>query len=124
PAPSGGAKRCEAVGMAGLDQRFGPSVPSLLLQVGLGAGTPVVPDERSGVEADLPSLVEHLPAQVHVVAGRHVDGIEAAGLVNRVPPETHVAAGDVLGAVVGYQDMDGAAGGACNALGGKRLAGR
>ena len=85
------------------------AVAALLAQVRAQPGAAVVPHERGRVEADLPLAVEHLPAQVDVVAGRRVDRVEAADLVEHAPPERHVAAGDVLGPVVGDQHVHRAA---------------
>src|SRR5207237_6442264 len=68
-----------------------------------------MPDQRGGMEGDLPVAVEDAPAKIDVVARDCVDGIEAAKLVQRRTPERHVASGNVLGQVVRQQHVNGAA---------------
>src|SRR5215207_8078075 len=91
----------KALGMTCLDQRLAAAVLALLAQVVAQAPPPPVPDERRRMEADLPVAVEDLPARVHVVPGLGVDGVEPADLGENEFPKGHVAAGDVLGAIVG-----------------------
>src|SRR5215218_7032573 len=69
-----------------------------------------MPDERRWVKADLPAALAHLPAQVDIVACRRVYGIEPANFLQHLLPESHIAAGDVLGPVVPDEHMDGSTG--------------
>ena len=73
------------------------------------------------MKADLPVAVEDLPAHVHVVAGLGVDRVEPADFGEDQLPEGHVAAGDVLGAIVGEQHLDGSSRGAGDHLRAGRL---
>ena len=93
PGPAGRAQSREPIGVAGLHERLGASVATLLPQIGPGPRSAVVPDERGGMEPDVPASVEHPPAQVDVVAGGHVDGIEPADLLEHLASEGHVATG-------------------------------
>src|SRR6266480_3067580 len=66
-APPSRPQACEPVGVTSCDQCLGPAVPALLAEVRTDPGSPVVPDQRRGVEPDLPATVEHLPAEVDVI---------------------------------------------------------
>src|SRR5204863_115312 len=104
-------------------QRLCPPVSALLSQVGTGGAATMVPDQGRWVEPDVPTAVEHLPAGVDVVAGCGVDGIEPADLCEDHLPERHVAAGHVLGSVIGDQDVDRSTGRARYALRGEAVGG-
>jgi hypothetical protein len=64
-----------------------------------------VPDDGRGAEGDDVARLLEAPAEVHVVAGLAVIGIEAADEIERPAMECHVAAGDVLGHHVGEQHV-------------------
>ena len=73
------------------------------------------------MKADLPVPIEDLPARVDVVPGPRVDGIEPADLGQNESPEGHVAARDVLGAIVGEEHVDRPPGRMRDHLGPRRL---
>src|SRR6266567_2550996 len=99
-APARGADHRKAVGMASLHQCFTSPIAPLLTQVTSDRAPRVMPDQSRGMEPDLPVFVENPPAEIDVVSGNCIDGIEAAELLERCSSECHVAAGNVLGAVV------------------------
>ena len=67
-------------------------------------------DDRRRAEADRPAALLEAPADVDVVAGDPELLVEAADRLERIAPEGHVAAGDVLGDLVGEQDVRRATG--------------
>jgi hypothetical protein len=64
-----------------------------------------VPDHRRRTEADAQAGVLEAPAEVDVVAGGAEERIEAVDARQRLAPERHVAAGNVLGGLVVEQDV-------------------
>jgi hypothetical protein len=83
----------------------------------------VVPDHGGGAEADAVAGVLDAPAEVDVVAGGAVAGVEAADLFEDGASEGHVAAGDVFGGGVVEEDVGGSAGGVGDAGGDGAVAG-
>src|SRR5205823_6537954 len=75
-----------------LQQRLGPAVAPLLLDVGAQRAASVVPDERRRAEAERPAELLQTPADVHVVAGGPKPGIEAVDQLEAGPSERRVAA--------------------------------
>ena len=69
-----------------------------------------MPDDSRGTEGDDLSLLLQSPAEIHVVSGFAVFGIEAADLFKGPFEKRHIAAGDVFGHHVGEQDVAGSAG--------------
>ncbi len=95
---------------------FALAVADLLAPVRLYRCTVVMPDERGGRKADSPAASLQSPAHVDIVAGAEIDRIEAADRDERLAPERHVAARDVLGDPIVQQDVRRAAGSAGDAL--------
>ena len=69
-----------------------------------------MPDDRRWAECNDLALLLEAPAEVDVVAGLAVLGVEATDLVEGPAVESHVAAGDVLCHHVGEEHVAGAAG--------------
>ena len=67
----------------------------------------MMPDDRARVEAEGPPPLAQPPADVDVVPGGPELRVEPLDLQERRPSERHVAARDVLGFLVGEQDVDG-----------------
>ena len=95
-------------GLPRLHERLAPAVTPLLAQVRDDAASSVVPYESRRMESDLSASIEQSPAQVDVVPGSGEDGVEPSQLQQRLPPEAHVAPGNVLGSVVGHEHVHGA----------------
>ena len=81
----------------------------------------VVPDERRGRESDSLTLRLQPPADIDVVAGALVDGVETTDRQQRIAPERHVAARDVLRDPILEQHVDGPARRARHTLGQRRI---
>src|SRR5262249_37148697 len=107
--PAALAEAVEAVRVAAADHAFGGAVRALLAKISPGGGPGVVPHVGGGGERDLGATVEQAPADVHVAARRHERLMEAADLREGRPAHGHVAAGHVLGPVLGEQHMERAA---------------
>src|SRR5438309_2904163 len=90
-----------------LEERLSGPVPALLPPEGRNTRPAMVPDDRAGAEPQRPSSFLQPPADVHVVAGRTEPRVEPTDRNERVAPEGHVAAGDVLGLPVRQHDVDG-----------------
>ena len=95
--------------MLGIDQRLRLAVSALLTQVGADRVAPEMPDDGGGAEADGVARILETPAHVDVVTGCAVGRVEPAQGQERVAPEGHIAAGDVLGGLIGQQHMGRAA---------------
>ena len=98
--PHGSAESVEILGVATLQQGFGFAIAGLLLEVGGDGVASVVPHEAGRAESDLVATLLESPADVHIVAGFAVDGVEPADLPQGPTVERHVAARDVLGDAV------------------------
>ena len=84
---------------------LGSAVAPLLAPVSAHRLAAVVPNDGGRAEAERQPSLAQPPADVHVVAGRVESGVEAADLLQRLPAKGHVAAGDVLGLLVGEQHV-------------------
>src|SRR6266498_5673338 len=102
-APLAIASAVELVGVLEAQQRLGLAVASLLPQVGARVLPAVVPDERARGEGDPVARLLQPPAHVDVVAGLAVLRVEAVDRFQRLAPERHVAARDVLRYLVALQ---------------------
>jgi hypothetical protein len=67
--------------MAGLNQSLAPAVAPLLSQIPCDCSTWVMPDQRRRLKANLPASIEEAPAEVDVVAGEGIDGVEPSELL-------------------------------------------
>ena len=92
-------------------ERLRFAVSFLLLAEGLQREPAVVPDDGGGTEGDDLTLLLEAPAEVDIIPGFAVLGVEAADLVKGPLVEGHVASGNVLGHHVREQDMAGTSGG-------------
>ena len=104
--------------------RLALSVAELLPPVGPHRRPMVVPDERRRGEPDLGAHGLEPPADVDVVGRAAEDRVEPAEREERLPPEGHVAAGDMLGDDVVEHDVRRGAGRAGHALRQPRVVGR
>ena len=104
-APRDVADRVVPVRELAFQQRLGPAVPALLSPVGQHRVAPVVPDQGGRAEAERPARVLEPPADVDIVARGAKARVEPVYRAQRVGPERHVAAGYVLGLVVGEQHV-------------------
>ena len=84
--------------------RFRFAVTDLLAPERRDAGAMVMPHQCAGRKPDPHSARLQPPADVDIVAGAQVDRVEAADREQRVAPESHVAARDVLRDAVVYPD--------------------
>ena len=112
------------LGPLALEQRLGASVPRLLLPVHAHRVAAVMPHDGARMEAERPPPLAQPPADVHVVAGGSELVVESPDLQQRRPAERHVAAGDVLGFLVGEEDVDRSAGRVGDGLGHRAVARR
>ena len=108
-APRDLAHDVEALGIFRIEHRLGVAVTALLSVVSLHRVAAEVPDEGGGREAQLVAGVEHAPANVDVVACGPELRIEAADFRERRFREDHVAAREMLGAILGDQHVAGRA---------------
>ena len=69
----------------------------------------MMPHDTSGVEAQSPAARLKLPAHIDIVAGDTEARIEAADLAKLADAEGHIATRNVLGQMVGDQDVGRAA---------------
>ena len=67
-------------------QRFRFAVAVLLFQESAKSETPIVPDDRGGTECNDPTSLLDSPAEIDVVPGLAIFGIEAAGAFECPPP--------------------------------------
>src|SRR5262245_46719073 len=89
------------------EQRFGFAVSRLLTQICAWALPAAMPHEgpRRGGNP-VPGRLEP-PAHVRVVTGTAVLNVEAVDGQERFPPKRHVAAGNVFGNVIAFEDVHG-----------------
>ncbi len=83
-----------------------------------------MPHDGARMEAERPPSLAQPPADVHVVAGGSELVVESPDLQQRRPSERHVAAGDVLGFLVGEEDVNRSAGRVGDGLGHRAVARR
>ncbi len=103
-------ERIEAFGILEIEHRLGLAVAPLLAVVGFHGVAAEMPDEGRGTIAKREARVEHPPANIDVVTGGGELGIEAINLREGGFAEEHIAAGQMLGAIVAGEDMGGRAG--------------
>src|SRR5438876_7771147 len=96
-------------------QRFRFTVTILLFQESAKSKTPVVPNNRSWAEGDDPASLLDSPAEIDVIPGLVIFGIEAACAFKCPPVKSHVTAGNVFGDRVSKQNMTWTAGCRSNA---------
>src|SRR5215471_15691353 len=65
----------------------------------------MVPNHGGRAEAQRSASLLQAPAEIHIISGDAKLRIEPAGFFERRPSEGHVAAGNVLGHLVGKQNM-------------------
>src|SRR5207249_7514611 len=123
-APPGVPEGVEPLRVLEVEEAFGLAVASLLADVGLDGVAPEVPHHGRGTEGDAVAALLKAPAHIHVVAGRAVDGIEPADLLEHLAAERHVAARDVLSLLVVQEYVQGPARRGGHATGHHRILGR
>src|ERR1051326_5799661 len=84
---------------------FGLTVAGLLPQIGAWILAAMMPDEGTGGEDDPVAGLLEPPADVDVVAGGAVSGIEAVDRQQRLAAKRHVAARNVLGDLIAFEDV-------------------
>ena len=94
------SEKVESAGITALEMRLGKAITLLLTEVGTDSRASVVPDNSAGMINDLFVRHEQSPADVHVVSGRAVLGIEHSHCLEGVLAEGHVAPGNVFGTLV------------------------
>ncbi len=87
--------------------RLGLAITGLLAEVGAHLEPAVMPHHRRRAEPDDVTALHEPPADIDVVAGLAVLGIEAADFLQRPFVIGHVATGNVLGNRVGQEHMAG-----------------
>src|SRR5437867_9437749 len=86
-------------------QRFRFAVTILLFQESAQREPPVMPDDRGRTEGNDPSSLLNSPAEIHVVAGLAIFGIEPAYTFESPTIKRHVTTGNMLGHFIGKQNM-------------------
>ena len=88
-----------------LQECFRPTIAELLLEKFVDRATAVMPHHGCGIEADLVAASLQPPADVNVVPGCSIAGVETADRFQTGLAEAHVDPGYVLGDRVGQQHM-------------------
>src|SRR5262249_38195099 len=115
------AEAVEPGGITVRQMRLGKTVADLLPPETPDARPPVMPDDGGGVEGHRLAAKEELPADVYVVSGGPVGGVEISNLRQLFLPKRHIAAGHVFRQLVVGQDVNRVAGRAVNALRQERI---
>src|SRR5215467_6694830 len=96
-------------------QRFRFAVAVLLFHESAQRKAPIMPHDRSRAERNGPSSLLNSPAEIHVVAGLAIFGIESAYTFEGPTVKRHVTTGNMLGDGIREQNMIWAAGRGSNA---------
>ena len=84
---------------------FGVTVVPLLFEVVTHAAAAVMPHDGPRMESQRSSLFDQTPAEVDIVPRDPKLLVETIDRQNRIPPERHVAAGQMLGQKIGVEDV-------------------
>jgi hypothetical protein len=114
------AARREALRVTALQDGLAATVQALLAEVCAQTRPAMMPDERGGVVGDLVPGIDRAPLELDVLSALD-HRIEAAEPFQDGPPERHVAARNVRGAVRPEQLRDGTARAARHRPGGQGL---
>ena len=104
-APFRCAGRAEKDQMFKAQQRFRFAVAVLLFQESAQRKPPIMPDDRGRTERDYPSSLLNSPAEIHVVAGLAIFGIEPTYTFEGPTVKRHVTTGNMLGDCIRKQNM-------------------
>src|SRR5262245_60889753 len=103
-------------------QRLGLAIAILLLPERADRVAAMMPDDRGRTESQRPALIVQPPADVHIVARDAILGIKPADRLQARFPKRHVAARNMLGLLIGEQDLGGAAWRVCDTIGNRAIA--
>ena len=103
--PFGRASEAEKDQMFKTQQRFRFAVAILLFQKGAKREPSIMPHDRSWTESNDPSRLLNSPAEINVVTGLAIFGIEAGHAFKCPAVKGHVTTGNVLGYRVGKQNV-------------------
>ena len=96
-------------------QGFRFAIAVLLFQKSAQRKPSIMPDDSGRTERDYPSSLLNSPAEIHVVAGLAIFGIEPAYTFEGPTVKRHVTTGNMLGHCIGKQNMVWSAGRRSNA---------
>src|SRR6266480_2294655 len=96
-------------------QGFRFAIAVLLFQKSAQRKPSIMPDDSGRTERDYPSSLLNSPAEIHVVAGLAIFGIEPAYTFEGPTVERHVTTGNMLGDRIGKQNVVWSARRPCNA---------
>src|SRR5262249_14948387 len=99
------APRVEFVRVLEPQEALCMAVTFLLLEIGPDGLTPMMPDHRRRRKADLITGFLQTPAEVHIIACCPIFRVDPFDLLERRFKKGHVAAGNMLGDLIGDQHM-------------------
>ena len=124
PPPFALASAVEAFRMLELQQALSFAVAGLLLEVGSGSLSPMVPHNGAGCKGNpMPGLLQS-PANVDIVSRFAKLRIKALDLLEGIAAKSHVTAGNVLRLLIAFQHMGRLAWTGCNTGGKAAVVGR
>jgi hypothetical protein len=97
----------EMPGIAALEVRLCEAIAFLLAKESTDGAAPVVPYNGSGTERYRLFTNKEFPAHIHVISGSTVRVVESADFLQRLFPERHVAARNMIRPHIIEKDMSG-----------------
>src|SRR4029079_2965860 len=86
-------------------QRFGFTVTGLLLQIGLGVLSPVMPNDRAGCERNPFARLLQTPTDIDIVTPLSKLRVKTIDLLERFAAKGHVTTRDVFGLLIAFQHV-------------------